>query len=41
VLEKLPYDADEAKTDYSEELSILKLIWEEKLSSTGTAFFGK
>jgi len=31
VLEKLEYDKDESKTDYSEELSIMKVIWEEKL----------
>lgn len=31
VLEVLPYNKDESKTDYSEELNILKLIWEEKL----------
>jgi hypothetical protein len=31
ILEKLKYDEDESKTDYSEELNILKLIWEERL----------
>ena len=32
VLEKLEYDKDdELKTDYSEELSIMKMLWEEKL----------
>jgi hypothetical protein len=30
VLEKLKYDKDETKTDYSEELAILKMLWEEK-----------
>lgn len=33
VLEKLEYDKDESKTDYSEELSIMKIIWEEKLKN--------
>ncbi|MFA9424039.1 MAG: GIY-YIG nuclease family protein [Sedimentibacter sp.] len=33
VLEKLQYDKDETKTDYSEELAILKIIWEEKLKN--------
>lgn len=32
MLEKLKYDKDETKADYSEELNILKLIWEDKLS---------
>ncbi len=31
VLERLEYDKDETKTDYSEELSIMKMVWEEKL----------
>lgn len=33
VLENLKYDKDESKTDYSEELEIMKSIWEEKLSN--------
>lgn len=33
VLEVLNYDKDESKTDYSEELAILRLMWEEKLSA--------
>ena len=32
VLEVLQYDKDESKTDYSEDLQILKMIWEERLS---------
>lgn len=32
VLERLDYDKDEAKTDYSEELELLRLIWSEKLN---------
>lgn len=32
ILEVLPYSKDDAKTDYSEELQILKQLWEEKLS---------
>lgn len=31
ILEKLDYDNDETKTDYSEELALLKMIWIEKL----------
>lgn len=32
ILEKLQYDEDETKVDYTEELNILKMIWEEKLT---------
>lgn len=39
MLEKLKYDKDEAKTDYSEELSILKMLWEERLSKEGKEMF--
>lgn len=31
ILEILKYDKDELKTDYSEELDIMKMVWEEKL----------
>jgi len=33
VLETLPYGKDETKTDYTEELDILRLIWLERLSA--------
>jgi hypothetical protein len=39
ILEVLPYSKDEYKTDYSEELNILKLLWEEKLSKENAHFF--
>lgn len=39
ILEKLKYDEDESKTDYSEELNILKMIWEEKLSKKDMEFY--
>lgn len=32
ILETLDYDKDESKTDYSEELEIMKIMWNEKLS---------
>lgn len=35
ILEKLEYDKDESKTDYSEELEILKMVWKEKLVKKG------
>jgi hypothetical protein len=39
VLEKLEYDKDETKTDYSEELALLKMIWEEKLLQKGIKLY--
>jgi len=32
ILEKLEYDKDESKTDYSEELALMQMDWEEKLA---------
>lgn len=39
VLEKLKYDKDETKTDYSEELAILKMLWQEKLVQQGLKLY--
>ncbi len=33
TLELLKYDEDESKTDYSEELAILKFIWKERFEN--------
>ena len=41
VLELLKYDKDESKTDYSEELVILRMMWEEKLLGEGMTFYKK
>ncbi len=41
ILEKLEYDKDESKEDYSEELALLKMIWEEKLIRGGMEFYKK
>lgn len=41
ILEELKYDEDETKIDYSEELDILKLLWEDRLSSQGAEFYEK
>lgn len=35
VLEHLEYDKDETKTDYSDDLTLLLMEWEEKLVSQG------
>lgn len=39
ILEKLNYDKDETKVDYSEELNILKMIWQDRLSKKGVEFY--
>jgi len=40
ILEGLEYDEkDEAKTDYSEDLALLKMIWEERLAEEGLTFY--
>ncbi len=41
ILEKLKYDKDESKEDYSEELNILKILWEDKLTENGMEFYKK
>lgn len=41
ILEYLEYDKDEAKTDYTEELALLKMIWEEKLGKENMEFYKK
>ena len=41
VLELLPYAKDESKTDYAEELAILKHIWEERLIGEQFSFYRK
>jgi len=39
ILEKLEYDEDKSKTDYSEDLTLLRMIWEEKLLKKGLKFY--
>lgn len=41
ILENLKYDKDESKTDYSEELALLQMIWEEKLAEENLVFYRK
>ena len=41
ILEELEYDKDESKTDYSEDLAILHMMWEEKLRAQGMEFYRK
>lgn len=39
ILEGLAYDKDQSKTDYNEELEILQMVWQEKLSKQGLEFY--
>ena len=41
ILEKLAYDKDESKTDYSEELRIMDIIWSEKQSYKNMEAYNK
>jgi hypothetical protein len=41
ILENLEYEKDESKTDYSEDLSLLEMIWEEKLAEENLELYRK
>lgn len=41
ILENLEYDKDESKIDYTEDLTLLEMIWEEKLRNEGLEFYKK
>ncbi|MDD2553286.1 MAG: GIY-YIG nuclease family protein [Desulfotomaculaceae bacterium] len=41
ILERLAYDKDEAKSDYSEELEILQMLWKDKLAQENLEFYKK
>ncbi len=42
ILERLPYDEkDEMKTDYSEELKILEMLWADRLAAEGLTLYRK
>ena len=41
ILEELEYDKDETKTDYSDDLALLQMEWEEKLAAKGLQFYRK
>ncbi|MHB1314823.1 MAG: GIY-YIG nuclease family protein [Christensenellales bacterium] len=41
ILERLPYDKDESKTDYADDLALLQMIWEEKLGKEDYTFYKK
>lgn len=39
VLDVLEYHDDESKTDYTEELALLRMMWKEKLSKGNVRFY--
>ncbi|MGB4043815.1 MAG: GIY-YIG nuclease family protein [Thermacetogeniaceae bacterium] len=39
ILEKIEYDEDESKTDYTEELELLKMIWVDRLTEKGISLY--
>ena len=41
ILEELEYDKDESKTDYNEDLALLQMLWEEKLTKENLEFYKK
>ncbi len=42
IIDRLEYDKkDESKTDYTDELALLQMIWEEKLSQQNIEFYQK
>lgn len=41
ILENLQYDNDESKTNYSEELILLEMIWDEKLKMENLEIYKK
>lgn len=41
ILENLEYDKDEMITDYTDDLALLQMIWEEKLAQQGLEFYKK
>lgn len=41
ILGKLEYDKDETKTDYREDLALLRMIWEENLLKQNKEFYSK
>lgn len=39
ILEQIEYDEDESKTDYTEDLELLKMIWVEKLTKENVQLY--
>ncbi|HHV64226.1 MAG TPA: GIY-YIG nuclease family protein [Peptococcaceae bacterium] len=41
ILEELEYAKDDSKTDYSDDLALLHMEWEEKMAAAGYEFYNK
>ncbi len=41
ILENLEYGKDESKTDYTEDLALLEMMWEEKMAQEGVELYKK
>ncbi|MGB7605671.1 MAG: GIY-YIG nuclease family protein [Lutisporaceae bacterium] len=41
ILENLEYDKDESRTNYEEDLALLHMIWEDKLTKENMEFYQK
>lgn len=41
ILDILEYDKDETKTDYTDDLTLLKMIWQEKMSKDCISFYNE
>lgn len=41
ILQNLAYDKDETKTDYKDDLALLQMLWEEKLTKEGLELYKK
>jgi len=41
ILDTLEYSKDDSKTDYTEDLDMLKTMWKEKLTGQGLQFYNK
>ncbi|MDD3894589.1 MAG: GIY-YIG nuclease family protein [Syntrophomonadaceae bacterium] len=39
ILEQIAYDRNESKTDYSDDLELLKMLWIEKLSTANVTLY--
>ena len=39
ILEQIEYEEDESKTDYADDLELVKMIWIEKLSKASNQFY--
>ena len=41
ILDRLEYEKDDLKTDYAQDLAVLKMLWEERLTQADKDFYQK